>query len=360
MDRQKLLIRPVSENDLIPLCDIASRVGAGLVSLPADQNIIREKIKRSIDSFAGENAIEARLFLFVLEDLEKNKIIATSAIEARSGTLWTFYSYFVTYLVQQYHSSKSPEIFAREQRNKVLYLSNDYQETSLLCTLYVDPGYRSLGLGSLMSRIRYVFMAEFPDSFSEKIIAEMRGVFDEQNRFPFWEGLGRHFYQMSLLEAEKLLSLEGSQIISDLNPRLPIYVDLLPVDAKAAIAEVNQGTKPDLHVLEKEGFVYQNHIDVFDGGPIIEARRKDIRTVKLSQTAIVLGLIQNFEQNRDSVENMLYMVSNAKLDFRACLAQVEWHNGNEVYLENHVMQLLGLSLGDRIRLCAFRYAQAAH
>lgn len=354
MDRQKLLIRPVQEKDLIPLCDIASKVGAGLVSLPADKNIIQEKIKRSKESFAEQNAIEARLFLFVLEDLEKNKIIATSAVEARSGTLWTFYSYFVTSLVQKYHSSKSVASLNREQKNRVLYLSNDYQETSLLCTLYVDPNYRSMGLGSLMSRIRYVFMAEFPDSFSDKIIAEMRGVFDENNQFPFWDGLGRHFYQMSLLEAEKCLSLEGSQIISDLNPRLPIYVDLLPSAAQAAIAEVNKGTKPDLHVLGKEGFVYQNHIDVFDGGPIIEARRKDIRTVKSSQTAIVSGIIKSSEGGSDPVATNLYMISNAKLHFRANLGQVEWQNANEVYLENHTMQLLELTLGDRIRLSAFR------
>ena len=41
MERQTLLIRPVQENDLISLCGIASKVGAGLPRLQNDEKMLR-------------------------------------------------------------------------------------------------------------------------------------------------------------------------------------------------------------------------------------------------------------------------------------------------------------------------------
>lgn len=356
MDKQKLLIRPVCEHDLIPLCDIAHKVGAALPSLPSDKASLAKKIQLSLDSFAQKNEHSSRLFLFVLEDVLQHKLIATSAIEAEAGYLSPFYSYCVETLIQNYtfheHQAENSIKIHREQENKVLYLSNHYQEASLLCTLWVDPKHRSLGQGSFMSRMRYLFMAEFPDFFSDSIIAEMRGVFDENNQFPFWKGLGQLFYNMDIQQAEILLAHEGSQFISKLNPMLPIYVALLPIEAQKAIAEVNTNTKPALHLLEKEGFIYRNHIDVFDGGPIVEARKKDIRTIKTSQTAILVGF-KTFNTSPDA-STSLYMICNTKLNFRVTLGLVEWHQENEVYLEEDLAQLLELSVGDKIRLNLFR------
>lgn len=359
MNRPTLLVRPVEENDLISLCDIANKMVMGLPSLQNDEKILKAKIKRSINSFAQKNEERSRLFFFVLEDMETRKIIGTSAIEAEVAYYSPYYSYYVTTLIQKYVSLAQNETIQIEQQNKILYLSNDYQESSLLCSLYVDPHHRALGQGSLLSRIRYLFIAEHPDFFEDRLIAEMRGVYDGNMQFPFWDHLGQHFYNMDIIQAEKMLALEGTRIITDLNPRLPIYTSLLPLVAQKAIAEVNVNTKPALHVLEKEGFTYQNHIDVFDGGPIVEAKKKDIRTLRTSQIAVFTGFIkegmkkQSIE-NTESSEQNLYIVCNARLDFRATLGLVLWHKENEVYLEESVVKLLQLSLGDKLRLSAFR------
>lgn len=354
MNKYKFLVRPVQENDLIPLCDIASKVGTALPTLPKDKTTLEKKIQRSLDSFSQKNSIAARLFFFVLEDLEQKKIVATSAVQAQTGYYSPFYSYYIESLVQKYQFLTDKGTIEREQRNTVLYLSNRYQEASLLCSLYVDPAHRSLGQGSLMSRIRYLFVAEFSDLFSDYFIAEMRGIFDEKNQFPFWEGLGRHFYDMEINEAERLLTMEGSQIISDLNPKLPIYVSLLPITSQQVIGKVHDNTKPALHVLEKEGFSYCNHIDVFDGGPIVEINKKDIHSIKTSQTAFLTGYKKSNTKEGISQTEKFYIVCNAKLNFLATLTTVEWQEDDEVCLEKAVAELLGLSLGDKIRLVAFR------
>lgn len=367
MNRQKFLIRPVQENDLISLCDIASKVGAGLPTLQNDRKILQEKIKRSLDSFAEKIAEQDRLFFFVLEDLEKKQIIGTSAIQAQVANQTPYYSYYVTPFIQKYHFTDRNEKIQIEQENKILFLSNDYQDSSLLCTLYVDPDNRSLGQGALLSRIRYLFMAEFPDFFAERVIAEMRGVYDENMQFPFWEGLGQHFYKMDIVQAEKLLAIEGTRIITELNPRLPIYLALLPLATQKAVGEVNPYTKPALHVLEKEGFIYQNHIDVFDGGPIVEARKKDIYSIKTSQVVNLSGTMDETtekqksnnenkknEKNSAVAEKSLYIICNGRLNFRATVGRVEWQEKDSVFLEKSVIELLGLSIGDKLRLSAFR------
>ncbi len=352
MEKNNVLIRPVRENDLISLCDIASKVDGSLPSLLNDRKFLANKINRSMESFAQINEEQARIFFFVLEDLEEERIIGTSAIEAQVAYHGPYYTYYVTTLIQKYRSLDLHQENAITQPNKILYLSNDYQDSSLLCTLFINPANRSLGEGSLLSRTRLLFIAEFPDFFSNRIIAEMRGVYDQNMEFPFWDSVGQRFYNMDIIEAEKILAIEGTHIVTELNPRLPIYVPLLPLATQKIIGEVNVNTKPALHTLGKEGFFFQNHIDVFDGGPILEARKKDIRTVKTSQVAIIVGFLPPV--SKDESKDFLYIVCNAKLNFRATLAKVQWHKEEGVFLEKSIVQLLELSIGDKIRLCAFR------
>ncbi|MFH7127688.1 arginine N-succinyltransferase [Klebsiella pneumoniae] len=55
-----------------------------------------------------------------------------------------------------------------------------------MCTLFLDPQWRKEGNGYLLSKSRFLFMAAFRERFNEKVVAEMRGVIDEQGYSPFW------------------------------------------------------------------------------------------------------------------------------------------------------------------------------
>ena len=39
-------------------------------------------------------------------------------------------------------------------------------------------------------------MAEFRERFPAQVMADLRGYFDEQGRSPFWEAIGKHFFDM--------------------------------------------------------------------------------------------------------------------------------------------------------------------
>lgn len=63
-------------------------------------------------------------------------------------------------------------------------------------------------------------------------------------------------------------------------PRYPIYTALLPEEARAVIGKPHDTGVPALKLLEREGFIYEGYIDIFDGGPTVFAYIDNIRTVQ--------------------------------------------------------------------------------
>ena len=70
-------------------------------------------------------------------------------------------------------------------------------------------------------------------------------------------------------------------------PRYPIYLDLLPAEAVAAIGKVHDQTKPALAMLESQGFVRTDQIDIFDGGPVVQCGTKSISAVQATEQVVV-------------------------------------------------------------------------
>ena len=97
---------------------------------------------------------------------------------------------------------------------------------------------------------------------------------------PFWEAVGRHFFRMDFAEADKLSATTDNQFILDLMPQHPIYVDLLPEEARAVIGQCHRDGEGARRLLEWEGFRSRNVVDIFDGGPLMSAPRDAIRTVR--------------------------------------------------------------------------------
>ncbi|WP_410961188.1 arginine N-succinyltransferase, partial [Salmonella sp. SAL4457] len=104
-----------------------------------------------------------------------------------------------------------------------LFLANDLTGNSELCSLFLHADHRSGLNGKLLSRARFLFIAEFRHLFGDKLIAEMRGMSDEEGRSPIWESLGRHFFKMEFSQADYLTGVGNKAFIAELMPKFPLY-----------------------------------------------------------------------------------------------------------------------------------------
>lgn len=336
-----VVVRPVRKDDLSTILEISGEVEPGFSSLPNNKEVIEKKIVRSLDSFAQKNPDEAKLFFFVLECLETGNVVGTSAIEAVVGHPWPFYNYKVStiaHVCQPLHLQKE---------HKILYWVNDYQNASELETLFLKPAYRGSKRGELISRARSLFIAEFPQFVSTKLIASMHAKVDANGQSPFFESIGKIFTNFTFKEADYFRTVRGKQFISDLMPQHPIYVDLLSDEAQAVIAQTSEWTKPAVHVLEKEGFRYRGYVDIFDAGPVLEVDTADLVTAKVSRNAIVNACKSSLQ------DGIRMLLSNNRLEFRAAMGNVEVVDYNKVNLEVETAKALDLSVGDQVRICPF-------
>lgn len=182
-----MVIRPVEPGDLPGLLKLAAETGGGLTSLPVDEATLAARIARSQQTWRGELPKSEQGYVFVLEESESGAVVGICAIEVAVGLNDPWYNYRVG---TQVHASKELNVY---QALPTLFLSNDHTGSSELCTLFLDPQWRKEGNGYLLSKSRFLFMAAFRERFNEKVVAEMRGVIDEQGYSPFWRAWANAF-----------------------------------------------------------------------------------------------------------------------------------------------------------------------
>ncbi|MDR3415482.1 MAG: arginine N-succinyltransferase [Nevskia sp.] len=331
------IIRPIRAADLDALLQMAETAGAGFTSLPPVREYLQRKIELSERSFAAAAETPGhQRYMFVLQDLESGRVGGCCAVEAACGLDEPFYNYHVGLTV---HASHELDVY---RRTPTLYLSNDYTGASVLVSLYLAPDFRGGGGGRLLSKCRFAFMAQFRQRFATKVIAEMRGVSDEFGRSPFWEGLGRHFFSIDYGRAEHIVGMGNKAFIAELMPKHPIYTVLLSAEAQAVMGQVHPQTAPALHLLEQEGFRYQGYVDIFDGGPTVEAPLADIRSIRRSQLlTAAIG---------ESGAGTSHLVANTRLaGFRCAMAALA-PDGSQVVLSRELADALEVEAGESVRL----------
>src|SRR5690606_25203007 len=148
---------------------------------------------------------------------DSNGIVGISGIETAVGLTQPWYTYSIGLIV---HASAELNI---HHRFPTLFLTNDHTGCSELCSLYLHPDYRRNQAGALLSKSRLLFIAAHPHLFAAKTIAELRGYINEAGVSPFWEGLGRHFFDMDFSDADYLSAVSNKQFIAELMPRYPFY-----------------------------------------------------------------------------------------------------------------------------------------
>ncbi|KAF7787455.1 arginine N-succinyltransferase [Pseudoalteromonas rubra] len=338
-----MILRPIQKSDYSALLNIAQESGHGFTSLPVNEELLQNKIERSVASFAKETDVPFdEGYLFVLEDSETGEVVGTSAIEAAVGLDDAFYHYHLSKVI---HSSRTLNVYKAVD---ILTLCNDYTGATELCTLFLRDKYRRGLNGKLLSKSRFMFINQHRDRFAETVIAEMRGVSDENGDSPFWQWLEEHFFSMDFPTADYLTGIGQKVFIAELMPKYPIYVNLLSKEAQSVVGEVHDNTRPAIELLKSEGFTFNGYVDIFDAGPTVEAKVDNIRTVR----EVRKYTVRIDDQVKIDAEGSPVMIANDKLaGYRAtALTLALPEKATEVAIPGAVAKALQIADGDTVSI----------
>ncbi len=331
------VIRAATMSDLQPLYEMAKLTGGGFTNLPPDRPSLTAKLERARDAFArtGEDAVLANeLFVMVLENVETGEVRGTSQLFTQVGQSWPFYSYRLTTLTQ--HSVE----LDRTVKAEMLTLTNDLGGCSEVGGLFLHPGERAGGLGMLLARSRYLFIASHRTRFSDRIFAELRGIIDDKGGSPFWDAIGGKFFGMSFQEADDFNAVHGNQFIADLMPKHPVYTALLSDEARRVVGLPHPSGRAAMRMLESEGFSYDGYVDIFDGGPTMLARTDSIASIANAAHLPVL------DTELESGEKAL-IATGQLADFRCCYGARELREDG-IALDSRAADILRVKKGDMV------------
>lgn len=330
----QFVIRPVKQEDMKDIMELAKKADPGLTNLLPDEKLIQAKIDWSVLSFEKKPTSPGHeLYFFVMEDLETKKVIGTCGIFSDVGD--EFYSFKVSREVV--HS----EHLKIRREHQYLELVNDYQKVSEFALLLLNKHYRKKKLGKFLSRSRYLFMADNLEKFHPHLIAEMRGVVDFLGKSVFWDAVGSRFIEITFTEADYLRATNKKRFISELMPHVPIPVALLPEAAQKSIGAAHPDTSAAVAVLLSEGFEYSRYVDIFDAGPTLEGVVSHIKTITDS---LVLP-VSNIEPIENGQTAMVgFQEEEYRIGMGATLALEE-----SLTITPELAESLKCKIGDKVR-----------
>ncbi len=246
------------------------------VNLPADRGHLERILELSEKSFSESIPVADREYLFVLEDLAKQRVIGTSMIHAQHGTRRAPHIFFRVENDERYSYTLD-----RYFVHRTLRIGYNYDGPTEIGGLILLPEYRGNpeSLGKLLSYVRFVFIRMHRPVFRDHILSELLPPLESDGTSKLWESLGRNFTGLTYQEAD-LLSKDNKEFIHALFPDDPIHTELLPADVRAIIGQVGPETRGVEKILRRIGFEYAGQIDPFDGGPHFTARTDDITLVR--------------------------------------------------------------------------------
>ncbi|MDP3676386.1 MAG: arginine N-succinyltransferase [Novosphingobium sp.] len=308
-------IRAAKTGDLQPLYEMAKLTGGGFTNLPPDRKALSAKLARSAEAYdRSDDQGGDELFVIVLENAETGEVRGTAQMFTRVGQSSPFYSYRLATLTQ--HSKE----LARTFRAEMLNLVTDLEGSSEVGGLFLHPSERAGGLGLLLARSRYLFIAMHRARFGDRILAELRGVIDERGGSPFWDGVAGRFFGMGFQEADYFNAINGHQFIADLMPKHPVYIAMLPETARSAIGLPHPSGRAAMRMLEAEGFAYEGYVDIFDGGPTMTARTDRVESICNARSGLVA------EMSGEAAIKALVATGHLA-EFRCCFGMIDEREG---------------------------------
>lgn len=332
------VVRPAGIEDLEALHALAASAGLGMTNLPACRSKLAALLSGSDAILADPQHAAGRQLLLVME--VEGEVVGTGCIFPAVGGDWPFYSYRIGRIRQ------TSQALGKTVDNTILTPVNDYDGSAEVGGLFVKPGLRGVAGGRLMARSRYLFMAGHRDWFGGRVVSELRGYQDEAGRSPFWEAVGQRFYGLEFSEADRISVGAGKQVIADLGPKYPIYLNLLPPDAAETVGKCHPDGRRAEALLIEEGFRFEGCIDIFDAGPTLVAEIDNLKAVRDSRISTVTAVAEV----RDGTEVLASSGSGA--GFRASRGRV-LNDEAGLTLAPSLAAALRVSVGDEVRHVAF-------
>lgn len=329
-------LRAARAADLEALYEMAKLTGGGFTNLPPDRAALNAKLERAEAAFVSDSeTLTDELFVLVLEDAHTGAVRGTCQLMTKVGQRWPFYSYRLNTLTQY-----SQEL-DRTVRAEMLSLVTDLEGSSEVGGLFLHPNERAGGLGLLLARSRYMFVAMHRRRFADRILAELRGIIDERGGSPFWDGVAGRFFGMSFQDADYFNAINGNQFIADLMPKHPVYVAMLSEDARSVIGVPHPTGRAAMRMLEDEGFRADGYVDIFDGGPTMVAHTDMVTSVRGSTSATVTSMSVS--------EGERAIVATGRLGtFRACFGVRVMDGDGGIAIDSASADLLDVCEGDRV------------
>lgn len=317
------LIRPIKRDDSDRIIEFAFKSQLGITSLPKNKDALLEKIEQSISSFLKQvEKPGPERYLFGLEDQDTKTLMGISGIKADTS---------IDHPLTSYHVVKEGDHFW-------LIPSIKFSHLTEISSLYVDHQYRQKGVGRLLSFCRFLFMADFTPRFHDQVFANMRGVISDNNSI-FWEQITGRFIKLSFPEVMRRID-NGEIDYKDMTPTHPLCSLFLPKEALEVIGKTHPHTAKAQALLEEEGFIYKNIVDMIDGGPILHAKLAKIKSIEKSS----IKTVESFGEG-----DTPFLISNRSIDFRALLAPVKLA-GEGIILSKKDAEKLNLKIGDSCRI----------
>lgn len=319
----------------------------GFISLSGDRDELALKISRSRSSFGGtiSDPMDAK-YIFVAEDLATGRVVGTSMIAARHGSIESPHFYFEVGQEEKFSNTINTGFI--HGTLKLKYETNGPTE---LGGLVLDQEARNSPerVGRQLSFVRFLYLGLYRESFKRRILAELLPPLNIRGQSPLWEAIGRRFTNMDYWEADRLCQ-QSKEFIFSLFPSGKIYTTFLTAEARNALGKVGKETEPVLHMLQKVGFAYRNQVDPFDGGPHLWAHVDELAPVK-NVKAFTWKSRPGPGGGRVPEEGLLCPLNREKGVFRA-LAVRAFVEGSDVTLSEadnlNVGRTLGLSDGDPV------------
>ena len=313
------------------------------VNLPHDRGVIEHILERSEKSFAGQLPVDEVELLFVLEDLERERIIGTSMIYAQHGTKRAPHIFFRVENDERYSVTLD-----RYFVHQTLRIGYNYHGPTEIGGLILLPEYRRNpnGLGKALSYVRFLYMRMHRALFRDHVLSELLPPLETDGTSRLWEALGRRFTGLTYQEADRL-SKDNKEFIQALFPDDPIHTELLSDDVRAVIGQVGEDTRAVERMLRRIGFDYAEQIDPFDGGPHFVAKTDDIAIVRDAREVELRDAPANGERKWAiaAIET-----PGARPEFRALGARVTPLADGAVGVPDDLRKRLGVAEGQKVWL----------
>lgn len=331
------IVRPASIIDLPGIERLLNNYEIRVTTLPSERDKLGELLHLSTKSFNKEldNPREST-FIFVLENKETGELAGVSGIDAYAGVGYPFFNYRMEELI---HASHHLGVHTTAE---ILYLSHELTGSSVLRSFAIKPELRNTVYFDLLSRARFMYMAQDIELFSDNSVTEIQGDLNEDGDSDFWNSIGKHFFDIDFATADYYVGVKSKTFIAELMPQHPIYVSLLSNSARDSMNKAHPITEQTCQLLFREGFDKSQFIDIFDGGPVLKTKTRNIQTIancKLKETLV-----------SDLVGGLKYLISNNEHGkFRCGIGNLVDGIGDNIRLETNLAKDLNVSNGDSIR-----------